>query len=88
MIDEKYIVILNEDIKDGYSQLQLVYCPNNCLSIDEWVKDWERGKELLEEIVDKLKDIDMSKDIEHDKKYAEAVEKYFEEEKKRKRIVA
>lgn len=94
-IDEKEIDIINEDIQGGYSEVHLMYWVNGCIDIELYVKDYERGVEILNIIADKLKDLDMSEDEKYSEKYHAEVEQYLEwkkeheeEEKKKKRIVA
>ena len=90
---EDDVTLCDEDIKDGYSRVHLLYPINDCLMIDLHIKDWNRGVEVLKIVENALKDIDLSEDIAYDKKYDEAVDNFLEhkkakENKNRKKLVA
>jgi hypothetical protein len=64
-----------------------VYAINDCLLIDLYVKDWERGVEVLKIIEEKLKDVDLSDDVKYEKKYNEAVDNFVKWKNDKEKVV-
>lgn len=79
MVDENKLQWVEEDMHGGYSNFGSYYEINRCLGLEINIRDKERTLDLINEIMKKLKGLNMDSDIEYEKKYMAALDKDYEE---------
>ena len=81
IVKEDDINFMEEDIKGGYSNVRLLYYPNDVVGIEVDARDWERGVEMLNSIVSQLNLDDFKDDERYFNEYNKSLDRHIQWEK-------